>query len=91
VLIREARDLGNPIADLFPLDAEATGKLMAQMGLVDVSGRLGVLVDAGVIEAGPAPVRSSGRVGDQDVGVELWIAVSRGAVEVARRQVAVAP
>jgi hypothetical protein len=90
VLVGEARDLGDALAGRLPLDPEAAGQLMAKVGLVDVGGGLGVVVDRRVVEAGPAPVRSLRRVGDQDVGVQLRIAVARGAVEVARGQVAVA-
>ena len=56
------------------------GQLVAKLGLVEVAGGLGVVVDRRVVEAGPAAVGSLGRVGDQDVGVELGVAVARGAV-----------
>ena len=62
------------------------GQLVAQVGLVDVAGGLGVVVDRRVVEPGPAAVRSLGRVGDQDVGVELGIAGARGAVDDRRRR-----
>ena len=69
---------------------EAAAQLVAQMGLVDVAGGLGVVIDRRVVEPGPAAVRPLGRVGDQDVGVELGIAVARGAVGVGGGEVAVA-
>ena len=76
MLVGEALDLGDPLADLLPLDAEAAGQLVAKLGLVEVAGGLGVLVDRRVVEAGPAAVRTLGRVGDEDVRVELRIAVA---------------
>ena len=39
-------------------------------------------IDPRVVEAGPAAVGPLGRVGDQDVGVELGVAGPRGAVAV---------
>ena len=91
VLVGEAGDLGDPLAGLLPLDAEAGAQLVAQVGLVDVAGGGRVLVDRRVVEAGPAAVRPLGRVGDQDVGVELGVAVSRGAVAVGGGEVAARP
>ena len=79
-----------PLRRRLPLDAEAAGQLVAQVGLVDVAGGLGVVVDRRVVEAGPAAVRSLGRVGDEDVGVELGVAVARGAMEVGGGEEAVA-
>ena len=90
VLVGEALDLGDALADLLPAHAEALGQLVAQVGLVDVGGGGGVVVDRRVVEAGPAAVRSLRRVGDQDVGVELGVAVSRGAVAVGGGEEAVA-
>lgn len=90
MLVGEARDLGDAFAGRLPFDAQAATELVAKMGLVDVGGGLGVVVDRRVVEARPAAVRSLRRVSDQDVGVQLRIAVARGAVEVASRQVAVA-
>lgn len=52
------------------------------MGLVDIAGDFGVFVDRRVVEARPAAVQPLGRVGDQDVGVELGIAGAGGAVDV---------
>ena len=49
-----------------------------------------MVVDRRVVEAGPAPVRPLGRVGDEDVGVELGVAVARGAVAEGGGEVAVA-
>jgi hypothetical protein len=43
-----------------------------------------------VVEPGPAAVGSAGRVGDEDVGVELGIAGARGAVDVGGGEEAVA-
>ena len=76
----EALDLGDPVSDLAPAHAEPAGQLVAQVGLEQVAGGLRVLVDRGVVEPGPAAIRPLGRVGDQDVGVELRIAGTGGAV-----------
>ena len=38
VLVGKALDLGDALADWLPLDAEAAGQLVAQVGLVDVGG-----------------------------------------------------
>ena len=78
--VGEALDLGDAVADRLPLHAEPLAQLMAEVCLIDVAGGLGVVEDRRVVEAGPAPVRSLGRVGDQDVGVELGVAGPGGAV-----------
>jgi hypothetical protein len=81
-LVLEALDLGDALPDRLPLDSERPGQLVAKVRLIDVAGGLGVFVDRGVVEAGPFAVWALGRVGDQDMGVELRIAVARGAVRV---------
>jgi hypothetical protein len=86
----EALDLREPVDHLAPADAEAPSQLVAKMRLVDVAGGGRVLVDRRVVEPGPSPERPLGRVGDEDVGVELWVAGARGAVDIARREKAVA-
>lgn len=63
---------------------------MAEVGLIEVAGGRGVVVDRRVVEPRPAAVRPLGRVGDQDVGMELRVAVSRGAVDIGGGEVAVA-
>lgn len=90
VLVGEALDLGDPPADLLPLDSDEAGQLVAKLGLIEVAGGLGVLVDRRVVEPGPLAVRPLGRVGYQDVGVQLGVAVSRGAVLEGGGEVAVA-
>ena len=50
-----------------------------------------MIVDRRVVEAGPAAVWPLGRVGDEDVGVELGVAVARGAVHVGGGEVARCP
>ena len=62
------------------LQPEALGQLVAQLGLVEVAGGLRVAIDRRVVEAGPAAIRPLGRVGHQDVGVELGVPGARGAV-----------
>lgn len=86
----EAGDIREPVARLGPIDAEATGQLVAQVRLVDVAGGFGVVVERRVVEPGPATVGSLGRVGDQDVGVELGIPGARGAVNVGGGEEAIA-
>ena len=49
---------------------------MAQVGLVDVGGGGGVVEDRRVVKPGPAAVGALGRVGYQDVGVELGVAIA---------------
>src|SRR4051794_39227468 len=78
----EALDLGDAVGDLLPADAEPAGQLIAEVGLIDVAGGLRVVIDRRVVEPGPAAVRTAGRVGDEDVRVELGIARARGPVEV---------
>jgi hypothetical protein len=90
VLIGEARDLGDALAGRLPLDAEAAGQLVAKVGLVDVGGGGRVVIDRRVVEPGPAAVRSLGRVGDKDMGVELGVAVARGTMAVGGGEVAIA-
>ena len=87
----EALDLGDAVGDLLPADAEPAGQLPPQVRLVDVAGGLRVVVDRRVVEPGPAAVRPTGRVGDEDVGVELGVAGAGGAVEVGGGEEAVAP
>ena len=78
--VGEALDLGDAVSDRLPLHAEPLAQLMAEVCLIDVAGGLGVVEDRRVVEAGPAPVGALGRVGDQDMGVELGIAGAGGAV-----------
>jgi len=87
----KAANLGDAVADLSPACAEALGQLLAELGLENVARRLGVFVDRRVVEASPLAVRSLGGVGDEDVDVNLGIAVSRGAMTVASGEEAVAP
>jgi hypothetical protein len=91
VLGVEALDLGDAVGDVLPKDAEPAGQLPPQVGLVDVAGGLRVVVDRRGVEPGPAAVRPSGRVGDEDVGVELRVAGAGGAVQVGGGEEAVAP
>jgi hypothetical protein len=88
--VGEALDLRDSLADLLPLDPEALGQLVAQVGLVDVGGGRGVVIDCRVVEPRPFSVGALSRVGYQDVGMELGIAVAGGAVAVGSGEVAVA-
>jgi hypothetical protein len=63
MLVGEARNLGDAFAGRLPLDAEAAGQLVSQVGLVDVAGGGCVVVDRRVVEAGPATF-GPGRVGN---------------------------
>jgi hypothetical protein len=73
----ESLDLRDPVLDFLPADPEPAGQLVAEVRLVEVAGGLRVVVDRGVMEPGPAAVRATGGVGDQDVGVELGVAGTR--------------
>jgi len=90
VFVGEARDLGDAFAGRLPLDAHAAGQLMAKVGLVDVAGGFGVFVDRGVVKARPAAVWTEGRVGDQDMGMELRVAGAGRAMGVGGGKEAVA-
>lgn len=90
MLIGKARDLGYALAGPLPLDPEAAGQLVAKVGLIDVAGGCGVVIDRRVVEAGPAAVRPLGAVGDEYMRVELGVAVSGGAVAVGGGEVSVA-
>lgn len=89
MLVGEARDLGDALAGRLPFDAQATGQLVSQMGLVDVAGGRGVVVDSRVVEASPLSF-GPGCVGEEHMGVQLRIAVARGAVAVGGGEVALA-
>ncbi len=73
VLDRRPRDSANvrgPVDDGFPVEPEAAGELVAQDGLVEVPGGLGVGVDQPAVERGPAIVRPLRCVRDHDVRVK---------------------
>jgi hypothetical protein len=80
MIVGEALDLGDAVADLLPADPEAPGQIGAKVSLKEVARRLGVVVDRRVVKAGPLAVRPLGRVGDQGVDVDLGIASAGGAV-----------
>lgn len=69
MLVGETVDLSDALAGRLPLDAEATAQLVPKVRLIDVAGGRRVVIDRRVVQAGPVPVRSLGRVGDENVGV----------------------
>ena len=75
MLIGKALNLGDALARGLPLDSQAAAQLVAKVGLIDVGGGGRMVIDRGVIEARPATF-GAGRVGDEDVGVELGVAVA---------------
>ena len=83
-------DLGHAVTYGGPFDAEATGELDAQLGLIEEAAGAGMGVEAPGVEGGPAAVRAAGHVRHEDVGVQLRVAGAAGAVPEARRDESVA-
>ena len=67
------------MTDRCPLDPEAAGELGAELGLVEVAGGAGMQEDVSGVEGAP-PVVAAGGVRDKDVGVEVRVAGSAGAM-----------
>ena len=68
-------EVGDPVSDRSPFDAEATRQLSAELGLVEVADRLGPGIQGPGVERGPAAVgRRVHDVGDHHVGMEMRIA-----------------
>ncbi len=70
---RDPVDVGEPVDDRAPGDAEPGGELGAEVGFVEVSGGLGLEVEVPGVERTPPAIGAAGRVGDQDVGVEVRV------------------
>ena len=83
--LRDADELGDPVADRQPLHPERAGQLGAQHGLVDEARRPRMRVQPAAIQRRPPAVRSAAQVGDQDVSVQLRIARPRRAMPKRRR------
>ena len=73
-------DVGDPVADLAPLDAERDGQVVAQLRLVQVADRLGRRVQPAGVERRPLAVLAEHHVRHEHVGVEVRVAVARGAM-----------
>ena len=82
----DAPDVGMAVDDRLPGDAEPAGELLAEVGLVEDAGSLGVREQLPRVERAPDPVvAGAGEVGDQHVGVQQRIVRPRGAVPERRR------
>ena len=67
-------DVGVAVADLLPRDTQPGRELVAEVGLVEDAGGLGVRVQHPRVERPPDLIVSgAGEVGDQDVGVQQRI------------------
>jgi hypothetical protein len=69
----DAIQVGVTSGGRLPGDPEGPGQLVAERGLVQVAGGLGMPVQRAAVQGRPAPVRALGEVGDQDVGVQQRI------------------
>src|SRR5215213_3653604 len=85
----EPLDLGDAVSHLLEADAEPAGQLVAKVGLIDRARGFRMLVEGGVVKPRPAPL-GIGRVGDEDMGMEVGIAGAGGAVDVGGAKEAVA-
>ena len=63
-----------------PVEPESGGDLVPERRLVQVAGGLGVRVQLPAVEGGPTAVGPAGQVGDEDVGVQVRVAGSAGAM-----------
>ena len=70
----DAGDLGAAFVDWAPVDAEASGQLVTQHGLIHRPGGVLGAVDRLPVEGGPSLVGAAGDVGDEDMGVQLRVA-----------------
>ena len=82
---RDALDLGRTVVvDGGPRDPEPLGQLRSKRRLVEHAGRLLRREQLTAVEREPRAVLRADLVGDEDVGVELWVSGARGAVDEAR-------
>jgi hypothetical protein len=72
-------DLGDPVADWLPLDAERLGEVLAQGRLVEVARGARVGVQRMPVER-RRPTLCDGRLGDDRVGVQLPVPGAGAAV-----------
>ena len=87
---RDLREVVDAIVDRSPLDAEGDGQVVAQLRLVQVADRLRRGLDPTCVERRPLAVLTAHHVGDEDVRVEVRVAVARGAMPERRSDKAVA-
>ena len=74
-------DVGVTVADLLPSNTQPGRELVAQLGLVEDAGGLGMRVQLPRVQRPPHPViLRSGEIRDQDMGVQQRIIRPRGAV-----------
>jgi hypothetical protein len=76
----DALQLRGPLHHRGPAHPEATAQLGAQLGLVQVAGRLGVAVDEAAVQRPPPTLGVTNEVGDEHVVVQQRIAGARGAM-----------
>jgi hypothetical protein len=69
----DAGQVGDPVLDRPPFDAECAGELVAEVGLVEVAGGLRVLVQESSVEGSPFAVDAFGHVRHQPVGVQMRV------------------
>ena len=82
---RHTGDVGDPVANRRPLDAQLARELAPQPRLVEVTGGLGVGVDAPPVKRRPLPVGAEREIRDEHVGVQLRVASARSAMAERRR------
>ena len=72
----QALELGDPVRNGVPADAEAADEFSAQGGVVD--GREGALIqfECAGVEGEPPSVGGADAVGEDDVGVQVWVECS---------------
>ncbi len=76
----DAGDIRHAVDDGSPLDAEAAGEEVAEVGLVEVAAGGGVVEERPGVEGAPGVGDGVGEVGDDDVGVQERVAGPAGAV-----------
>ena len=74
----DADDLGGAFVDGSPVDAEAAGELVAEVGLVEVAGGAGLPQQRLAVERPPLPVLAVREIRDEHVGVQLRVAGAAG-------------
>ncbi len=82
--MRHVRELGQSVVPDRPGEPELT-QLVAQRGLVERAGGLGLGVELLAVQRGKATVGAAGHVRDQDVRVQLRVTGAGGAVPERRR------
>ena len=74
----DAVDLGDPVGDGLPVDAEPFGEFGAKRRVVDRRQRSLVELEGAGVERQPPPIGGADTVGHHDVGVKVRVECSRG-------------